>query len=34
MQSIDLVKTYAYQTSEDLKCKKEEIKCNNMIKQY
>ena len=30
MQSIE---TYAYGTSNDLVCKKEEIKCNNIIKQ-
>ena len=33
-QSIDSIETYAHQTSKDLVCKKEEIKCNNIIKQY
>ena len=33
-QSINSIKTYAYGTSKDLLCKKEEIKCNNMIKQF
>ena len=34
MQSIDLKETYAYGTSKELVCKKGEIKCNNIIKQY
>ena len=34
MQSIDLIETYAHRISKDLVCKKEEIKCNNVIKQY
>ena len=34
IKSIDSIETYAYRTSEDLVCKKEEIKCNNIIKQY
>ena len=34
MQSIDLVGTYAYEMNKDLLCKKEEIKCKNLIKQY
>ena len=34
MQSIDLIETYAYGTSKDLVSEKEEIKCNNIIKQY
>ena len=33
IQSIDLEETYAYGTSKDLKCKKEETKCNNLIKK-
>ena len=33
-QSIDLIDSYAYGTSKDLICKKEKIKCNNIIKQY
>ena len=34
MQSIDSAETYTYGASKDLVCKKEEIKCNNIIKQY
>ena len=34
IQSIDSTETYAYGTSEKLTCKKEETKCNNIIKQY
>ena len=34
MQSVDPIETYAYGTSKDQVCKKEEIKCNNIIKQY
>ena len=34
VQSIDLIETYVYGTRKDLVCKKEEIKCNNIIKQY
>ena len=34
MQSIDSIETYAYGTSKDLVSKKEDIKCNNIIKQY
>ena len=34
MQSIYLIETYAYGTSKDLVSEKEEIKCNNIIKQY
>ena len=34
MQSIDLIETYAYGMNKYLVCKKEEIKCNNIIKQY
>ena len=33
MQSIDLIETYAYGMSKDLVRKKEEIKCNNVIKR-
>ena len=33
-QSINSIETYAYETSKDLVSKKEEIKCNNIIKQY
>ena len=32
-QSIVPIETYAYGTSKDPVCKKEEIKCNNIIKQ-
>ena len=31
MQSIDLIKTYAYGTSKHLVSEKEVIKCNNTI---
>ena len=34
MQSIDSIKTYAYELSKDAVSEKEEIKCNNIIKQY
>ena len=34
MQSIDLVESYAYGTNKNLLYQKEEIKCNNIIKQY
>ena len=34
MQSIDSTETYEYGMSKDLVCKKEEIKCNNITKQY
>ena len=34
MQSIDSIETYAYGTSKNLVCKKEEIKCKNIVKQY
>ena len=34
MQSIDLIETYAYGMNKDVVCNKEEIKCNNIIKQY
>ena len=33
IQSIDSIETYGYGTSRDLICKKEEIKCNNIITQ-
>ena len=33
IQSVDLIETYVYRTSKDLICKKEETKCNNIIKQ-
>ena len=33
IQSIDSIETYAYVTSKDLLCKKEETKSNNIIKQ-
>ena len=34
IQSIDSVETYAFGTSKDIVCQKEEIKCNNIIRQY
>ena len=34
MQSIDSIETYPYGTRKDLVCRKEEIKYNNIIKQY
>ena len=34
MLSIDSIETYAYGTSKDLVSEKEEIRCNNIIKQY
>ena len=34
MQPIDSIITYACGMNEGLVCKKEEIKCNNIIKQY
>ena len=34
MRSTDLIETYAYEINEDLICKKEKIKRNDIIKQY
>ena len=34
IQSIESTKTYAYGTRKDLICKNEEIKCDNITKQY
>ena len=34
IRAIDLIETYAYGLSKDLICKKENIKRNNIIKQY
>ena len=34
IQSIDPLERYAYRTNEDIKHRKEEIKCNNIIKHY
>ena len=34
IQSIDSIETYARGKSKDPVCQKEEIKCNNIIKQY
>ena len=34
MQPTDLIETYAYGINKNLVCKKEEIKCNNILKQY
>ena len=33
-QSIDSIETYAYGTRKDLESKKEQIKCNNIVKLY
>ena len=34
MQSIDLIEIYTCGMSKDLVSEKEEIKCNNITKQY
>ena len=34
IQSSDLVETYAYGTRRNLLCKKEDMKCDNITKQY
>ena len=34
MQSIDSIERYTYVKSKDLVSEKEELKCNNKIKQY
>ena len=34
MYSIDSIETYAYERGKDLVSEKEEIKCNNITKQY
>ena len=34
MQSVDSIKTYVIGMNKDLVCKREDIKCNNIIKQY
>ena len=34
IQSIDSMEKCVYGTNKDLVCKKEEIKCDNIIKQY
>ena len=34
MQSFDSIEIYAYGMNKDLAYKKEEIKCNSMIKQF
>ena len=34
IKSVDSMETYAYGTSKNLINLKEEIKCNNIIKQY
>ena len=33
MESIDLIETYAFGTSKNLVSEKEEIVCNNIIKE-
>ena len=34
MQSTDSTETYAYRMNKNLLCKEEEIKCDNILKQY
>ena len=34
MQSINSIETYAYGTSKDLVSEKEEIKCDNIMRQF
>ena len=34
MQSISSIETYSYRMRKDLVSEKEELKCNNIIKQY
>ena len=34
MQSVDSIEIHEYRMNKDLACKKKEIKCNNVIKQY
>ena len=34
MQSVDWIENYGPEASKNLICKKEEIKCNNTMKQY
>ena len=34
MQLIDSIETFAYGISKDLVSNKQEIKCNNIMKQY
>ena len=34
IQSIDSVESNTYRMSEDVICRKERIKCNNIITQY
>ena len=34
MQSTDFIETHEYGTDKDVINKKEEIKCNNIMKQY
>ena len=34
MQSANSIETYVHGTSKDVVIEKEEIKCNNIIKQY
>ena len=34
MQTIDSIETYVYEINRNLVCKREEIKCYNIIKQY
>ena len=32
MESIDSIETYAYGMNKNLLCKREKVKCNNIIK--
>ena len=34
MKSTDSIEAYEYRMNKDLVCKEEEIKCNNIMKQY
>ena len=34
LQSIDSAEKYTYGMNKDLVCKEQEIKCNNIMKQY
>ena len=34
MESTDSIETYAFGTTKDLVSEKEEIKCNNIMKQH
>ena len=34
IRSVDSIETYAYGTTKDLECKKDDIKCKNTTKQH